>query len=239
MGQRRFHRNMAGSHVPFTARMDADRGALLVWARKSAPGYLSCRAFRRCMHCWLRLRVLTVTPRYSLVFMPALDLLAGLALVPSLGPLRRPASLAVVALAVAGLYGNAWYQAVHQPRNSNPRSAAVVTYIHQNELENKAILAPQADVPTLHYYFPAHAAARLFWPVTHCRGSRGLRCPGNSAIAAVKPSRRHGRQRWPATSYAEIARAPPRPPRCSTPGPTPRELRWGRSCNPQCSCRHR
>ncbi|MFZ0337300.1 MAG: hypothetical protein WAL45_04655, partial [Terracidiphilus sp.] len=57
------------------------------------------------------LRVLTVTPRYSLVFVPALDLLAGLALVPSLGPLRRPASLAVVALAVAGLYGNAWYQA--------------------------------------------------------------------------------------------------------------------------------
>jgi hypothetical protein len=101
------------------------------------------------------LRVLTVTPRYSLAFMPALDLLAGLALVPSLGPLRRPASLAVVALAVAGLYGNAWYQAVHQPHNPNPRSAAVVTYIHQNELENKAILAPQADLPTLHYYFPA------------------------------------------------------------------------------------
>ncbi|HTB17942.1 MAG TPA: hypothetical protein VK708_07480 [Bryobacteraceae bacterium] len=100
------------------------------------------------------LRVLTVTPRYSLAFVPALDLLAGLALVPYLGPLRRPASLAVVSLVVAGLYGNAWYQAARQPHNPNPRSAAVVTYIHQNELENKAILAPQADLPTLHYYFP-------------------------------------------------------------------------------------
>ena len=99
-------------------------------------------------------RVLTNTPRYSLAFMPALDLLAGLALVPSIGPLRRPASLAVVTLAVAGLYGNAWYQDVHQPHNPNPRSAAVLTYIHQNELENKAVLAPQADLPTLHYYFP-------------------------------------------------------------------------------------
>jgi Dolichyl-phosphate-mannose-protein mannosyltransferase len=56
------------------------------------------------------LGVLTSTPRYSLMFMPALDLLAGLTLLPSLGPWRRPASLAVVTLAVAGLYGIAWLQ---------------------------------------------------------------------------------------------------------------------------------
>jgi hypothetical protein len=100
------------------------------------------------------LRVVTVTPRYSLAFVPELDLLAGLALVPSLGPLRRPASFAVVTLAVAGLYGNAWYQTIHRAHNPNPHSAAVLTYIHQNKLENKAVLAPQADIPTLHYYFP-------------------------------------------------------------------------------------
>jgi hypothetical protein len=99
--------------------------------------------------------VRTITPRYSLAFVPVLDLLAGLALVPSLGPLRRPTSLAVVTLVVAGLYGYAWVQAVNQPHNPNPRSAAVLTYIHQNKLENKAVLAPQTDVPTLHYYFPA------------------------------------------------------------------------------------
>jgi hypothetical protein len=100
------------------------------------------------------LRVLTSTPRYSLAFVPALDLLAGLTLLTPLMRLRRPASFAVVALAVAGLYGNAWYQAVRQPRNSNPRSAAVLTYIHQNELENKVLLVPQDDLPMLHYYFP-------------------------------------------------------------------------------------
>ena len=99
-------------------------------------------------------RVLSGSPRYSLPFMPVLDMLAGLALVPFLGPMRRPASLAVVALAVAGLYGSAWYRAAHQPHNPNPRSAAVVSYIHQNGLKNKIILAPQADLPTLHYYFP-------------------------------------------------------------------------------------
>src|ERR1700733_15210196 len=110
------------------------------------------------------LRVFTVTPRYSLVFVPALDVLAGLALVPSLGPLRRPASLAVVALAVAGLYANAWYQVAHQPHNPNPRSAAVVTYIHQNELKNKVVLVPQADLPTLHYYFPGTRLRGYFGP---------------------------------------------------------------------------
>jgi len=110
------------------------------------------------------LRVFTGTPRYSLAFMPVLDLLAGLALVPSFGHLRRPASFAVVALAVAGLYGNAWYQVLHQPHNPNPRSAAVLTYIHQNQLENKSVLAPQADLPALHYYFPGLRVRGYFGP---------------------------------------------------------------------------
>jgi hypothetical protein len=90
------------------------------------------------------LRVFSSTPRYALPFMPALDLLAGLALLPTLGLLRRPASFAVVALAVAGLYGIAWFQVAHRPHNSNPRSAAVLPYIHQNALENKLVLAPGA-----------------------------------------------------------------------------------------------
>ncbi len=101
------------------------------------------------------LRVLTTTPRYSLTFMPALDLLAGLTLYPSFGTLRRPASFAVVALAVAGLYASAWLQVARPSHNSNPRSTAVLTYIHQNRLENKTLLVPQADLPGLHYYFPS------------------------------------------------------------------------------------
>jgi len=87
------------------------------------------------------LRVLSSSPRYSLTFVPPLDLLAGLTLFPSFGPLRRPASLAVLTLAVAGLYGIAWIQVARKPHNSNPRSAAVVTYIHQNAVEDKSRLA--------------------------------------------------------------------------------------------------
>ena len=86
-------------------------------------------------------RVLSGSPRYTLTFVPALDLLAGLTLFPLLGTSRRPASFAVLALAVAGLYGFAWVQVARQSRNSNPRSAAVVTYIHQNDLEDKSRLA--------------------------------------------------------------------------------------------------
>ncbi|HTC88604.1 MAG TPA: glycosyltransferase family 39 protein, partial [Bryobacteraceae bacterium] len=130
-------------------------------------------------------RVLTNTPRYSLAFMPALDLLAGLALVPSFGPLRRPASLAVVTLAVVGLYGNACYQAVHQPHNPNPRSAAVLTYIHQNELENKAVLAPQADLPTLHYYFPGMRLRAYFG--REPSESERSDFAANAIIAAAEP----------------------------------------------------
>jgi hypothetical protein len=112
------------------------------------------------------LPVHTATPRYSLMFVPVLDLLAGLALVPLFGPSRRPASFAVVTLVVAGLYGNAWFQAANQPHNPNPRSAAVLSYIHQNKLENKAVLAPQTDVPTLHYYFPAMRLRGYFGQAT-------------------------------------------------------------------------
>jgi hypothetical protein len=161
------------------------------------------------------LRVFTETPRYSLVFVPMLGLLAGLvlgpltglergplagldrgslagfergplaglALVPSLGPLRRPASFAVVALAVAGLYGNAWYQAAHRPRNPNPRSAAVVTYIHQNRLENKSVLAPQADIPTLHLYFSGMRLRAYFGPTPAATDLAGF-----SADAIIPPA---------------------------------------------------
>jgi len=116
--------------------------ALLLGSRaKAVPRFYPVGLFVVLM-LFATLRVFTSTPRYSLTFMPALYLLAGLTLLPSLGPLRRPASFAVVALAVAGLYGIAWLQVARRAHNSNPRSAAVVTYIHQNALEDKGLLAP-------------------------------------------------------------------------------------------------
>jgi hypothetical protein len=161
---------------------------VLVWLRnrtgKRTGALYPLGLFAACMLI-ATLPVLTVTPRYSLAFVPALDLLAGLALVPSLGPLRRPASFAVVTLVVAGLYGNAWYQAARQPHNPNPRSAAVLTYIHQNKLENKAVLAPQSDVPTLHYYFPGMTLAG-YYGASPALSDRAA-VAADATIAAAKP----------------------------------------------------
>lgn len=131
------------------------------------------------------LRVWTLTPRYSLAFVPALDLLAGLTLVPSRGPLRRPASFAFVALAVAALYGNAWLRITHRARNENPRSATVLTFIYRNRLEHKAVLAPQADVPALHYYFPGMRLRGYFSDVPSPADRDGF--PADAVISSVAP----------------------------------------------------
>jgi hypothetical protein len=118
--------------------------AVLLGLRNRGPRFYPVGLFAALMIV-ATLDVLSSSPRYTLTFMPALDLLAGLTLLPSLGPSRRPASFAVVALAVAGLYGIAWLQVARQSHNSNPRSAAVQTYIHQNRLENKLVFEPVSE----------------------------------------------------------------------------------------------
>ena len=118
------------------------------------------------------LRVLSSSPRYSLTFVPALDLLAGLTLFPSFGPSRRPASIAVLTLAVAGLYGIAWIQVARKPHNSNPRSAAVLTYIHQNAVEDKSHLGDSsttiAAVKTVTPFRPATITCVAIWRKSPC-----------------------------------------------------------------------
>ena len=101
------------------------------------------------------LRVLSDTPRYSLVFMPELDLFAGLALAPVIRRPQRPASIAVVSALIIGVYAAAQFQSLAHRPYSNPRSAAVLSFIHQNHLGDKGLLVPQDDLPMLHYYFPA------------------------------------------------------------------------------------
>jgi hypothetical protein len=100
-------------------------------------------------------RVLSETSRYSLPFMPALDLFAGLTLASFLSTRRKPAALAFTVLAGAGLYGVALLQLLEHPRNQNPRPLAVLDDIHGSNLTGKALLVPQDDLPMIHYYFPA------------------------------------------------------------------------------------
>jgi hypothetical protein len=116
------------------------------------------------------LRVFTGTPRYSLPFMPAFDLFVGLV---SLTYITSQRKLAVVMIA---LYAIAAYQVFSRPHDPNPHPRQVLTYVHEHGFDDQAILAPQEDLPMLHYYFPR---SRL-------RGYYGQR-PTASESAAFAP----------------------------------------------------
>ena len=63
-----------------------------------------------------------------------------------------------------------------------------MTYIHQNKLENKAVLAPQADVPTLHYYFPGMQLRGYFGSTPAAVDRAGFAADAVvGAIAVAKP----------------------------------------------------
>jgi hypothetical protein len=53
------------------------------------------------------------------------------------------------------MFAAAQYQTLAHRPYSNPRSTAVLSFIHQNYLDNKGLLVPQDDLPMLHYYLPA------------------------------------------------------------------------------------
>ncbi len=98
-------------------------------------------------------RVLSETARYSLPFMPALDVFAGLTLAPILSLMRKPTAIALTALTSVGLYAVAFYQLTEHPRNPNPHPSAVLDFIRQAKLTDSAILVPQDDLPMIHYYY--------------------------------------------------------------------------------------
>jgi hypothetical protein len=98
-------------------------------------------------------RVVSSSPRYSLLFMPALDTFAAFTLVPVL--MAAPRRVMYGALAMfCGLLGIDEYRLFNRNRNQDPRPPAVLKYIRDNRLEEKTLLVPQADLPMIHYYFP-------------------------------------------------------------------------------------
>jgi hypothetical protein len=91
-------------------------------------------------------RVLTSLPRYSLLFMPALDIFAALILFAS------PRRIVLAAMAVlAVLLG---VDKSFRTRTQDPRPPAILNYIRDNRLEEQTLQVPQEDVPMIHYYFP-------------------------------------------------------------------------------------
>jgi len=109
-------------------------------------------------------RVLSDSARYSLPFMPALDLFAGGILAQFLASLRRPAAFGIAGVLVVGLCATAAYEAFSHPVKPDPHPAAVLEHIRRANLTNKALLVPQGDLPMIHYYFPATRLRGYYTP---------------------------------------------------------------------------
>lgn len=101
------------------------------------------------------MRVTTGSPRYALPFQPALDVLAGCILAAYLIRLTRPATAYALA-AVLGLvlFTETWVNLKRHPVVPDSRLPALLVYVREHHLDSSRMLVPQADVPTLHYYFP-------------------------------------------------------------------------------------
>jgi len=101
------------------------------------------------------LRVNGEGPRYSTPYLFALDVIAGWMIASAL-PLREfKARYATVLGLVALLAGvSAWKLSSYHP-DDNPRLRSVLGAIRAQGLDTKSmILAPQDDLPSLHYYLP-------------------------------------------------------------------------------------
>ncbi|HTS51476.1 MAG TPA: hypothetical protein VMH05_26190 [Bryobacteraceae bacterium] len=99
------------------------------------------------------LRVNTETPRYMLPFLPAFQIAAGFVLAAVLknwkaAPLRFAATAAILLL----LFWNTYTQLRAHPILPAPRLAEVLARVHP--LEGQRLLAPQNDLPMIHYYLP-------------------------------------------------------------------------------------
>jgi len=98
-------------------------------------------------------RVVSSSPRYSLLFMPLLDIFAALTLVPFL--MEAPRRVVYGALTLSwGFLGIDEYRLFTRNHTPDPRPPAILKYIRENGLEEKTLLVPQDDLPMIHYYFP-------------------------------------------------------------------------------------
>ena len=98
-------------------------------------------------------RVLNSLPRYSLLFMPALDIFAAVTLIPFLMAAPRRVMYAALAL-FFGFFGLDEYRLFNRNHTQDPRPPVVLNYIRENRLQENTLLVPQEDLPMIHYYFP-------------------------------------------------------------------------------------
>src|SRR5579862_473841 len=130
------------------------------------------------------MRVTTGSPRYSLLFEPALDVLAGCILAAYLTGLRRPITAYAVAIILSlALFAETWINLQRQPVRPDTRLSSLLVYIRENRLESSRLLVPQTDLPTLHYYFPnshllGYTDSEAELPAAQDSSADGLLYPG-------------------------------------------------------------
>lgn len=100
------------------------------------------------------LRVNTETPRYMLPFLPAFQIAAGFVFASVLKDRKPAVRFASTAAILCLLFWNTYAQLRAHPILPAPRLAEVLARVRREKLDGQRLLAPQNDVPMVHFYLP-------------------------------------------------------------------------------------
>jgi hypothetical protein len=100
------------------------------------------------------LRVTTDSPRYEAPFLPALLLFAGLSIANVLAERQARLGFAVVVTACLLIFADSYRQTLAHRFGPDEHSTALLSWLREHPLDGRRVLAPQADLPAIHYYFP-------------------------------------------------------------------------------------
>ena len=100
------------------------------------------------------LRVNSETPRYILPFLPAFQFAAGCTFSDVVRNRKAPLRLSVVLALLLAVFSGTLSAIRARPVQPSPRLNEVLATVRAADLDGNTLLAPQNDVPMIHYYFP-------------------------------------------------------------------------------------
>lgn len=100
------------------------------------------------------LRVNSDTPRYMLPFLPTFQIAAGFVFVSAIGNFKPVARWVSATVLLLVMFWSTYGHIRAHPVLPAPRPFEVLAAIRSQNLEGKRLLAPQNDVPMIHYYLP-------------------------------------------------------------------------------------
>lgn len=98
-------------------------------------------------------KVAADAPRYSLPFLPVLEVVAGCTVGTWLARKSPGTSYGAVAVLCAAIFCTSWIKGLGHPYIEDPRNRALLNYIEANRLQTSSLLVPVGYIPTIHYYF--------------------------------------------------------------------------------------